>query len=99
MKSTLDTLEGLGLTVTGKGVRSFEEQSRLYKNYSGVSKPGTSTHEFGNAVDVRIPKNISQSKVIKSLTDRGYKGVKIISAPHGSGPHWHVQWEKGPNDE
>ena len=82
-----------GFEVTDEGIRSREEQERYYRTSKGVSKPGTSTHEFGNAIDIKVPSDVSPAEVKARLEARGYYGVKIITKQHGTGPHWHIQWE------
>ena len=83
----------LGLQITDNGIRSREDQERYYRTGSGVAAPGTSQHEYGNAVDVRAPSNMSTTELAAVLEGQGFVGVKIISRTHGTGPHWHIQWE------
>lgn len=86
-------LKGMGLTPTDEGVRSYEDQERYYTTSNGAAKPGTSSHEFGNAVDVKVPKGVKPSDIVAAFQAKGYKGVTIITKRHGTGPHWHIQWE------
>lgn len=53
--------DGVNIQVTS-GFRTYAEQSRLYAKLNGISpvaKPGTSSHEHGEAIDV---KNYAQAK-------------------------------------
>lgn len=86
-------LEDQGLIVTDSGIRSHEKQQELYKKYKGVAKPGTSGHEKGNAIDVAPPSDLSPDELKDQLSDAGLTGVRIITKRHGSGPHWHIQWD------
>jgi hypothetical protein len=86
-------LESLGAKITDKGVRSHEEQERLYENYSGVAKPGTGAHEDGRALDIKPTRGMTPAKIKEALEAEGFEGVSIVTKRHGSGPHWHVQWE------
>lgn len=86
-------LEDLGLNITDNGIRSREDQERYYNTSSGVAAPGTSPHEFANAIDVEIPDDVSEDEIIQSLEEQGYYGVTVITRRHGTGPHWHIQWE------
>lgn len=86
-------IQSLGIRPTDKGVRSHEEQQFLYDHYKGVAKPGTGHHEDGRAVDFHLGKNVNVVKLKKTFTDNGYKGVKIITKPHGHGLHGHIQWD------
>ena len=88
-----DILEGLGLSITDNGLRSQEDQERYYAMTKGVAKPGTSPHEDGNAVDVRPSEDTTPEEIISEMEAKGYKGVKVITRDHGTGPHWHIQWE------
>lgn len=83
----------LGLRITDNGIRPDKKQQELYAKYSGVAKPGTSDHEIGNAVDVAPTADVTPQDIIDKLTDKGFEGVKVITKKHGSGPHWHVQWD------
>lgn len=91
-----DVLKSMGLEVTDEGVRSEQDQRRYYTTTNGAAKPGTSSHEFGDAVDVRVPKGVKPSDIVAELQAKGYKGVTIITKRHGTGPHWHIQWTSAP---
>ena len=88
-----NALEGLGLFITDDGIRSNEEQQKYYDTTKGVSKPGTGRHEVGNAIDVRIPEDVAPEDIIAELEAQGYYGVTIVTKQHGTGPHWHIQWD------
>jgi hypothetical protein len=92
----VDILSGMGLTLTDSGIRSREEQAEYYTSTSGVSRPGTSPHEVGNAVDIRVPTGVSPDEIVAQFKAEGYEGVTIITKQHGTGPHWHIQWESAP---
>lgn len=86
----------LGLELTDYGTRPRADQERYFRQAGGrgVSAPGTSSHEFGNAVDVRTPpRGVTTSQVTKLMEDNGFYGVRIITRTHGTGPHWHIEWE------
>lgn len=89
-------LQDMGLQVTDHGVRSTEDQEAYYNSTQGVSAPGTSLHERGNAIDIRVPDDITTEEIVENLEARGFKGVTIITKQHGTGPHWHIQWDSGP---
>lgn len=95
LKSNVE--KDLGVRVTDSGTRTREEQEYLYRNFSGVAKPGTSAHEGGNAIDIAPRKGLTRKEVQDYFEEQGKTGVKIITRKHGSGPHWHVQW-KGERD-
>ena len=88
-------LEDEGFVVTDSDVRPLEDQRRYFNQAGGrgVSAPGTSSHEFGQAIDVRVPKGKTPSQVKKLLESKGYRGIRIITQTHGTGPHWHIEWE------
>lgn len=88
-----DILTNMGFQITDDGVRSQEEQANYYNNTQGAAAPGTSPHESGNAVDIRVPQGVRPSDIVAELTARGFRGVTIITRRHGTGPHWHIQWE------
>lgn len=85
--------DGLGLRITDNGIRSMAEQTRDYMKYKGVAKPGHSDHEVGNAIDVSPSESVSPLDIVEKLTKEGFYGIEVITKKHGSGPHWHVQWE------
>ena len=86
-------LENLGLHITDSGIRSEAAQEKYYATTKGVAKPGTSPHQAGNALDVRIPTGTEPSEIVTTLEKEGYKNVRVITRRHGTGPHWHVQWD------
>jgi hypothetical protein len=92
----VDIVSNMGLTPTDEGVRSEADQARYYNTTNGAAKPGTSPHELGNAVDVRVPSGVKPSEIVAQFKARGYKGVTIITKRHGTGPHWHIQWDSAP---
>lgn len=87
------TLEDLGLTITDSGIRSREAQEELYNTNTGVAIPGTSDHEFGQALDVKASKKLKPADIVSAMKEKGYNGVNIITRRHGSGPHWHISWD------
>lgn len=90
----VQTLEDeFGATITDSGVRSRADQERYYKTTRGVSKPGTSKHEFGRGVDMKVMRGVTPSEIKGRMEDLGYYGVRIITERHGTGPHWHIQWD------
>lgn len=88
-----DILSNMGFQITDDGIRSGEEQANYYSNTRGAAAPGTSLHESGNAIDIRVPQGVRPSDIVAELTARGFRGVTIITRRHGTGPHWHIQWE------
>ena len=88
-----DVLTGMGLHITDEGVRSEADQERYYNTTQGVATPGHSPHQSGNAIDIRVPRGVKPSAIVAELTARGFKGVSIITRRHGTGPHWHIQWQ------
>jgi hypothetical protein len=88
-----DILSNMGFQITDDGVRSEEEQANYYNNTQGAAAPGTSPHESGNAIDIRVPQGVRPSDIVAELTAQGFRGVTIITRRHGTGPHWHIQWE------
>lgn len=91
--NAVSVAEDLGLEVTDSGVRSKVEQEKYYRNSNGVAVPGTSRHEKGNALDVRPSEDISPEEIVAEMEAQGYVGVTIVTKKHGTGPHWHIQWE------
>jgi hypothetical protein len=92
-----DTLSEIGVKITDKGVRSHAQQEKYYKTASGVAKPGTSKHEEGNAVDIAIPEYLQPEDIEQVLADKGFVGVRVVTKRHGTGPHWHIQWDEFAN--
>lgn len=88
-----DILTNMGLHITDEGVRSEADQERYYNTTQGAAAPGSSPHQDGNAIDVRVPQGVRPSDIVAELTARGFKGVSIITRRHGTGPHWHIQWQ------
>jgi hypothetical protein len=86
-------LEDMGLHITDEGIRSKAQQQRYYNSSSGVAEPGTSPHESANAIDIRIPNHMSPDEIVQDLEEAGFRGVTVITKRHGTGPHWHVQWD------
>ncbi len=89
----VDVLSNMGLHITDDGVRSQEDQENYYNNTQGVAAPGHSPHQSGNAIDIRVPQGVKPSDIVAELTAQGFKGVTIITRRHGTGPHWHIQWQ------
>ena len=85
--------DSFGVRVTDEGVRSNAKQKALYSQYKGVAKPGTSAHEHDRAVDIAPAKGVTPSQIKDFLTQQGFTGVRVVTKKHGSGPHWHVQWD------
>jgi hypothetical protein len=83
----------LGLNITDSGVRSYATQAKYYKTTKGAAPPGTSRHEEGNAVDVEVPSNVSVKEIVDTMEASGFRGVGVITKKHGTGPHWHIQWD------
>lgn len=86
-------LTNMGLHITDEGVRSEADQERYYNTTQGAAAPGTSSHQDGNAIDVRVPRGVRPSDIVAELTASGFRGVSIITKRHGTGPHWHIQWQ------
>lgn len=85
-------VEAMGARVTS-GNRTREEQQWLYDHYSGVAKPGTSRHEKDRAIDLVPSGRMTPQSVIQDLENDGYVNVRVNTKKHGSGRHWHVQWD------
>jgi hypothetical protein len=89
-----DAIESLGLQTTDSGIRSEKEQERLFRTTKGAAKPGSSYHEEGNALDIRVPTDgTTPGDVVRALMAKGFTGIRMVTKRHGSGPHWHVQWD------
>jgi hypothetical protein len=84
----------LGLTPTDAGIRTHANQKKYYElaRGHGVSRPGHSPHEKGNAIDIAIPSDVSPDDIVKLMKDNGYDGVRVITKKHGTGAHWHIEW-------
>jgi hypothetical protein len=89
-----DAVESLGLQTTDRGIRSEKQQEKYYNTTKGAAKPGTSAHETGNALDIRVPTDgTTPGDVVRALMAKGFTGIRMITKRHGTGPHWHVQWD------
>lgn len=83
-----------GVRVTGTD-RSLARQQELYRNYPGVAAPSANApHVSGRAVDIAPPGNgITPDQLKAYLEKKGFSGVRIITQRHGTGAHWHIQWD------
>lgn len=92
--------ESIGGRVTS-GVRSREEQQRLYdrymayKNGSGpwaalAAKPGTSNHESGQALDIAKSGGVTLAKLVAAYRQAGVS----LSEALDEGDHYHIAFRK-----
>lgn len=85
-----------GVRITDDTVRSRKTQAKYYATTKGAAPPGKSDHEDDRAVDFAPVRGLTPKAVQTYMESQGYQGVKIITKRHGTGPHWHVQWESAP---
>jgi len=89
-----DIVRGIGGTVTSQG-RTHEKQAELYAKYlagtgSLAAKPGTSMHEWDQAVDIAKTVGISLAKIRKAFEDKGVHLTELLD----EGDHFHAGWGK-----
>lgn len=83
-----------------RGKATYEEQKKLYDEWApiyGVDKtgvPGTTKHEAGLAIDIKVDNNLSDSIKYNKIAaiwkkNGGYWGGDDI------GEYWHFQWGEG----
>ncbi|HEX8585064.1 MAG TPA: D-alanyl-D-alanine carboxypeptidase family protein [Allosphingosinicella sp.] len=82
-------------------LRSRAEQERLYAKYvsykSGkgpwaalAAKPGTSSHELGQAIDVAKGDGVTLKKLVAAYRAAGVKLTETLD----EGSHYHIAWKK-----
>ena len=90
--------ERAGLQVNGGG-RTYGRQAQLYNAWvaagrptdNPVARPGTSAHEFGNALDIQKTAGATVESIKAAFAAEGVRLTKIISERG----HWHVEWARG----
>lgn len=92
------TSKGVGELLTQEfGVRVTDTtrtaaQQRAYGTWKGPAEQAP--HVTGRAVDIAVPKDGTTPEQMKAfLEEKGFVGVKIITRRHGTGPHWHIEWQ------
>ena len=92
--------ESIGGRVTS-GVRSREEQQRLYDRYMAykngdgpwaalAAKPGTSNHETGQALDIAKSGGVTLAKLVAAYRQAGVS----LSEALDEGDHYHIAFRK-----
>ncbi|WP_419808389.1 phage tail length tape measure family protein [Sphingomonas sp.] len=79
--------------------RTTERQAELYNAWvaagkpasNPVARPGTSAHEFGNALDIQKTAGATVASIRAAFAAEGVRVTKIISEQG----HWHVEWQRG----
>jgi hypothetical protein len=89
-----DIVHGIGGTITSDH-RSYEQQAALYAKYQAgtgslAAKPGTSMHEWDDAIDIAKTVGMSLAKIRKAFEDKGVHVTELLD----EGDHFHVGWGK-----
>ena len=101
---TLAEARGIAESIGGRvtsGVRSREEQQRLYDRYMAykngdgpwaalAAKPGTSNHETGQALDIAKSGGVTLAKLVAAYRQAGVS----LSEALDEGDHYHIAFRK-----
>ncbi|WP_271300635.1 D-alanyl-D-alanine carboxypeptidase family protein [Sphingomonas sp. CV7422] len=101
---TLSEARGIAESIGGRvtsGVRSREEQQRLYDRYMAykngtgpwaalAAKPGTSNHESGQALDIAKSGGVTLAKLVAAYRQAGVS----LSEALDEGDHYHIAFRK-----
>lgn len=88
-------VQSIGGVITST-TRTFEQQRVLYERYLAgkgplAAKPGTSDHEFSNALDIAKTPGMSLAKIRDAFRAQGVAIKQLLD----EGDHFHVAWKKG----